>query len=458
MNPAEIERAIQDVFDGTADEATGYALAEVLKSDPAARELYYQHAELEQALTTRFSQGSAAETATVLANSRLRLQNRRRGIVAILSAAAVLMLSAVVLRLILTKAPERLYSFETAAGSLVSITGSNPHAKSNELTVGSTVQLDQGSIELTFGHGSHALILAPASFHVPSRDTLQLQRGTGWFRIDETTQGFKVVTPGLEVTDFGTEFGVVSEPDIPDQVHVFKGRVRAKNLKANDHEEDLIAGDSRVSDPAGKLVSTRSRPWDFLVRLPESASDGIIVNGGFESGETPPDSSFGVEATASNLPGWRFGHRIAVVRANSEGEPGYGTKRITILSSTGDKQVAFNAGGHGTPNPNLVRIYQTFTTEPGFEYEVNFEMGGIFFSENPVAVTASVHNGMGPGGPLLSEHTEQRKPSEGNGYNAPATFRFRATSANTTLVFTETSASSFRADPVIDNVSVRAVR
>ncbi len=458
MNPVELERAIQEVLDGTADEATGRALAEVLRSDPAARELYYEQAELQQTLDTRFSQGSAAETATILANSRLRLQMRRSAIVAVLSAAAVIVLSAVLLRSVLVSEPESPLGLEMAAGTLLSVANPDAAEASDALREGSVVRLEQGSVELKLAEGSRALILAPATFSLPSRESLRMEHGTGWFRITKAARGFEVVTPELEVIDLGTEFGVISHPGAGDEVHVFKGRVRARSLNALKHEEELGAGDSRTCDPTGRLLNTSNRPWDFLVRLPESASDGLIVNGGFESGEVPPDASFGVGATASYLPGWRFGESLTVVRATSDGHRGYGAGKVAVLSSTSDVQVGFNINVPRTPPEETVRLYQTFETEPGRDYEVRFEMGGIFYSENTVAVSAAARDGAGPGGDVLGEHVERRTPEEGNGYNPPASFRFRAASAATTLIFTEVSESTRRADPVIDNVSVKPVR
>ena len=134
-----------------------------------------------------------------------------------------------------------------------------------------------------------------------------------------------------------------------------------------------------------------------------------------------------------------------------------GVNVLTIFSSTADGQVGFNADTRGRPDPDDASIYQSFRTEPGREYEVEFEMGGIFFHDAEVAISASVHDGAGPRGNRLAQHVERRSRQSGTGYNPPARFRFTAASSTTTLVFTETSENTKDADPVLDNVSVRPI-
>ena len=89
-----------------------------------------------------------------------------------------------------------------------------------------------------------------------------------------------------------------------------------------------------------------------------------------------------------------------------------------------------------------------------------FGMGAFFFRrDNSLEITASVHDGADPAtGRLLGRMTERRSAAAGNGYNAPVTFTFTASSATTTLVFTETSANTDDADPVIDNISVKIAK
>jgi ferric-dicitrate binding protein FerR (iron transport regulator) len=695
-NPNELDRAIENAFDGTASEEELHALRETLRSDPAARDRYYEQAGLHQALSQRFSHGSGSETARLLANARLRAQMRRSGRLALFAAAAVFVLAAILLQTILVPKPEPLVLFETARGSKFTVQHARPDAKlgAGELAGDSQVTLSQGSLELRFRGGSRAVVLGPATFSLHSERKLHLTHGAAWFYISEEDRGFEVSTPELHITDLGTEFGVITDPAAPDEVHVFKGRLITRSLlNPFQHEETLDAGQSRGVDPVGGLTPLASRSEAFLVRLPETTSDRLIANGNFESGAAPAGVRYGRSATQAMLAGWRFGREIGILKPSAEGRwasrgsvnnhfplhfgisPGDGSlshhlngylddvaiwsgalsqseiealwnggagraaasisvpgalmsnwtfdadladrigakdatafgdagiqtatskigagaavfhgrggmtagsrkdfavgtgalsvsfwfkvndadkgisKRLlatgagvenqegwcffmddsaardrigaamsdgigrsvqkgnanrmvdpfdgnwhlavavfdaatatvstyldsileatitpdllnggaigvnvlTIFSSTADRQVGFHAAARGRPDPEGSSIYQSFLTEPGREYEVEFEMGGIFFHNAQVEVTASVHDGVGPGGNPLAQHVERRSRQSGNGYNPPARFRFVAASSATTLVFTETSNDSENADPVLDNVTVRAV-
>jgi ferric-dicitrate binding protein FerR (iron transport regulator) len=696
-NPDELDRTIESAFDGTASEEELHALRETLRADPAARDRYYEQAGLHQALSHRFSHGSGSETARLLANARLQAQMRRNGRLALFAAAAVFVLAVILLQTIFLPGPEPVVLFETARGSKFTVRHASPDTKrdAGELGEDSLVKLSQGSLELRFRGGSRAVVLGPATFNLHSERKLHLVHGTAWFHISEEDRGFEVSTPGLHIADLGAEFGVITGPAAADEIHVFKGRVITRSLNPFHHEETLSAGQSRMADPAGLLKPLASRSEAFLVRLPETTSDGLIANGGFESGAAPAGVRYGQSATQAMLAGWRFGREIGVVKPSAEGRwaargsinnhfplhfgkspgdersslklngylddvaiwsgalsqseiealwdrgtgraaasifgpatlmsnwtfdsdladhigskdatafgnagfqtatskigagaavfdglGGYmtaGTRKdfavetgalsvsfwfkvndeekglskrllatgaglenqegwcffmdpsapqgdrigaamsdgtgrsvqkgnanrtvdpfdgkwhlavavfdaatatvsnyldsiqeatttpdllnggaigvnvLTIFSSTADRQVGFHAAARGRPNPEDASIYQSFRTEPGREYEVEFEMGGIFFHNAQVEVTASVHDGVGPRDKPLAKHVERRSRQSGNGYNPPARFHFVAASSITTLVFTETSNDSQNADPVLDNVMVRAV-
>lgn len=457
MKHPELDRRIQRCFDGEAEDGEMLALREVLKRDPEARKLYFEHAGLHQALDYRLSRSRISETAGAMTEARLRLQARRSARISLIAAAAAVVIAAVALRLVLVPAPEPVARLEAANGSIFSVSRSGGETNSGKLEEGSLVRLSQGALELSFAHGSRAVILAPAIFAVQGPDRLRLDQGTAWFRIEKEGIGFEVTTPELRVNDLGTEFGIVAGDKVSDEVHVFEGRVRAASLNPLRQEVILSGGQSRASGPAGRLFSLESRPEAFLVRLPGAASDGLIVNGGFESGTPPPNLTYGAQATPALLPGWRFGGEITLVRATSEGRPGYGEREFTILSSTGDTQLGFNANLPGRPPAEDVTVLQSFATTPGREYEVSFEMGGVFFAPHSVEITAVVRGGAGRGGAVLARHVEERRHDAGHGYNPRVRFRFAADSSFSTLVLTETSLATESADPVIDNVEVREV-
>jgi len=61
-----------------------------------------------------------------------------------------------------------------------------------------------------------------------------------------------VRTPGLVLTDLGTEFGLLSKPGALGEVHVFSGKVEILNSKGLKKQEVLEAGQARKAGPAGR--------------------------------------------------------------------------------------------------------------------------------------------------------------------------------------------------------------
>lgn len=462
MTPSEIESAIQDAFDGVLDKSACRELREVLKSDSFARALYFEHASIHQLLIYRFSSSDPLITVRPPINTRLQLQTRRNMRLAFAIAAVFVLVLGLALKPILVPKRLPLAVFQRDAGSLCVVEQdfSGGKAAANELHKDALVRLTQGSVEVTFRNGARTVVLAPSTFRIESDNHMKLHEGTAWFDAGKNGKGLQVTTPAMNVMDLGTQFGVKVRPDAGDEVHVFSGRVIARSVSALHGEESLTTGMARVCDPVGGFKAIGLRPEDFLTSLPAHSDSGHIVNGNFELGTPPPALTYGARATAALLPGWRFGSEINAVRATSEGRPGYGERDVTILSSTGDTQVGFNSDTDGQPNAESVSLYQTFATSPGREYEVQFEMGAIIFQKGSMEITAAVYDGEVasrlPTAPALGSRIERRETAAGNGYNPPARFTFTATSESSTLVFTETSAHSISADPVIDNISVKA--
>ena len=86
-------------------------------------------------------------------------------------------------------------------------------------------------------------------------------------------------------------------------------------------------------------------------------------------------------------------------------------------------------------------------------------MGGYFGTKSAgdVSIVALVYDGDAVSGSALAQKSTRRVGNyNGNkGYNPRVKFIFTAKSARSTLVFTETSANSDNASPVLDNVAVR---
>lgn len=458
MNRSELDQAIQASFDGTLSETECLKLRAVLKSDPAARALYYEYADLHQSLIFRISRFTSFDSARSLADIRLHIQSRHSVRLAIGAAAAALVMIGIGLKMMLVPAPA-LATYRQAPGSLYSIEHRAGKDRSlGELNEKSVVKLSQGTFEFSLRNGTRGVVLAPAKFELRSEKEMFLRQGTAWFEVSEKGKGFRVITKDLTVTDLGTEFGILAEPGARHEVHVFSGRVQARGPQGA--AEMLMAGHARRSGKEGKLEAIPAKSGKFLTRLPEEPASGIIVNGNFEAGADPDDDNFGVRASAALLPGWSFGRDVTVVYRSANGALGLGSGWSNLVSPTGDVQVSFsNTRPHHEVGTRDDSIWQTFPTTPGQEYEVSFEMGGYFVAgkRGDVSVTATAHDGSDPSGGHLGSNSSRRAGNRNsdNGYNPRTIFTFTALSTQTTLVLTETSANSDLASPVIDNIVVR---
>jgi ferric-dicitrate binding protein FerR (iron transport regulator) len=461
MTRTELDHAIQAAFEGTLTETECLALRAVLKSDPAARALYYEYADLHQSLIFRISRFTSLDSARSLAAIRLHLQSRRTTRLALTATAAAFVILGIALKLTILPKPA-LATYRQVPGSLCTIEHSAGKDRSpGELGAQSIVNLSQGTFEITLNNGTRGVVLAPARFELRSEMEMRLERGTAWFEVSAEGKGFQVSTPELVVTDLGTEFGVLAGSQAGGEVHVFSGRVEARGPQGD--ADMLTAGQARRCGPTGKLEAIPVEPGNFFTHLPVEAASGLIFNGNFESGRPPADMNFGVNASAALLPGWNFGCDAAVVHRSANGVLGLGSGWSNLVSPTADVQVSFNNTQPdyevGTLDDS---IWQAFATVPGRQYEVSFEMGGYFVARGNgnLRITATVYDGVATSGQPLGQISDRRKGNRNsdNGYNPPVRFTFTARSALTTLVLTETSPNSDLAAPAIDNVHVTALR
>ncbi|MEX0792839.1 MAG: LamG-like jellyroll fold domain-containing protein [Pirellulaceae bacterium] len=93
---------------------------------------------------------------------------------------------------------------------------------------GETRRIAAGSVELITGLGARVVIEAPAEFRFENRQKLHLTHGRLAAEVPPAAQGFTVVTPGGDVIDLGTKFGVDVPREGDSEVHVFEGEVIAQ--------------------------------------------------------------------------------------------------------------------------------------------------------------------------------------------------------------------------------------
>lgn len=266
MKSRETEQLIQAVLDGSTERSDGERLQDLLRNDPVIRRTYWQYVAVEQALAYRF-----ASQATGMARSSrgLTIQHRNAMFASVAAAAAAVVIIGFVLYVIRTPSTTPPAGFTAAPQSIFRVLHSRDQSPpENALMKGSTLVLEQGTVELRLAGGTLGIVQAPARLTVEDETALRLDQGIGWFRVPAQDHGFRVRTHELMVTDLGTEFGVVSTPSANDEIHVLTGRVEARATGVRGEEAILKAGEARRCDPIGRLVRIDPSPDIFIRSLP----------------------------------------------------------------------------------------------------------------------------------------------------------------------------------------------
>lgn len=220
MNPPrDLEKSIQDAFDGNLDDAQAQQLRNTLKTCPEALEQYGQHAILETELRRH---ASGHQNLAAQATSPPRFSSRRFR--SILAAAATLAILATVAT----------FSFQYATLAKLEITpGSTltglPSSSSRPLPLRrhQVISLEQGVVRLNFPSGIEAVIEGPATFSLESPQSLHLTSGNSWFRIPKASRKLRIVTPWMEITSHQAELAIDQREDRKPLLHAIQGPIHA---------------------------------------------------------------------------------------------------------------------------------------------------------------------------------------------------------------------------------------
>ncbi len=136
---------------------------------------------------------------------------------------------------------------------------------------GATLEISQGVAEVSINGGGKALIEAPASLTLVSEKAFHLASGRGKFSTTAPGDVLTVTTPSMTVEDLGTEFGLRASSDNPDELHVFKGKVRMRINGSN-------TGEMLEEGEAGKVAGT-----DKIERFPAAAGHFPVASHPFRN-------------------------------------------------------------------------------------------------------------------------------------------------------------------------------
>lgn len=272
MTRRELEMHLLDLFEGRIGAEALETLQQELRENPEARIAYRDQARLQNALQIRAEGSDPLRVIPMdVVNERRQLRNLRHAAIA---AAAIVVLVGVVMAFQLVRTPPPTLTFETSPGTTVSLSATDGEESRGAaaLEPGSRLEVLNGTVELNFDSGVRGIVRGPADLTLHRDDLLYLSRGTAWFEVPPKAVGFMVNTPDLNLTDLGTEFGIISRPEFLDEVHVFDGKVQVTNRHGLKKGETLVAGQARVAGPVGRWKETPLRRDPFLTVLPEVES------------------------------------------------------------------------------------------------------------------------------------------------------------------------------------------
>lgn len=237
MNLRKDETLIQNLLDGKLGVAEFNRLEQRLATDAGFRSLYLSYVKSHHLLLERFESSGSGATATPAGPIVLRRRRMLLALAAVLTALA----TAAVLFQTTKSEPSAKLVFGPETGARLD----HPQGRTGKdrMWVGSSLELDRGSISLVMPSGVRGYIEGPGRLALESSNKLVLHSGRAWFDVPEGAEGFVCATPSLFVEDLGTQFGVIADPGQPEQVHVLKGKVRLHPLDHPSDTRQLVTGE-----------------------------------------------------------------------------------------------------------------------------------------------------------------------------------------------------------------------
>ena len=240
---------IQQVLDGSISQTAFEGFQQRMRAEPELAKLYGDYALLHHSLCEEFEDQPINRKVTPISGQTFPA---RFAWVAV--AAAVALLAVAIYRksdggmksLPLTAdvrfSPDAVWQIDGA---------SSVGASSVNLIQGASLQLLHGQANVSPALGVSALIEGPSTLTFVSQDSLHLAEGRGRFRLEKSGDKLLVTTASMAAVDLGTEFGIETHRDRPDELHVLEGKVQMR-INGNREGEILSAGEAgRVSGAHG---------------------------------------------------------------------------------------------------------------------------------------------------------------------------------------------------------------
>jgi len=239
---------IQQVLDGAISLEAFDAFQERLRGEPELAKFYGEYALLHHSLCEEFEGHPVPSAVQPVAGRTISAR------IALVAIAALLLLAFILYRKFPSPARPApvVAAVRFSADAVWQIDGAaQGRGAAVDLALGATLQLLHGQARVSPNPAATALIDGPCTLTFVSKDSLHLADGFGRFRLEKTGGRLEVTTPSISAVDLGTEFGIDTHQDRPDELHVFDGKVRMR-LNGTNGGEILSAGEAgRVLGPDG---------------------------------------------------------------------------------------------------------------------------------------------------------------------------------------------------------------
>ena len=168
-----------------------------------------------------------------------------------------------------------------------------PPQQDEALAAGHRLHLAAGRARFVFRSGAQVLIEGPATFVLLGENRARLSSGKAVADAPPASAGFILETPQLEVTDLGTEFGVVVTSDW-EEVEVFSGGVQLAPAEGTAGRSQVLSAGQHLRVDGQGAVSSNGPRVPFARNLSDPAqqraSAPVRVSSSIELLSEPPRS------------------------------------------------------------------------------------------------------------------------------------------------------------------------
>lgn len=306
MSDEILHQQINDLINGSINEAAHQELQQRLKSDATARAVFRERMDLEASLRTWAADGLIDEQPAVKRAPRPERRKRfwSRWKVTLLATAVSILVIAVwralepdpeqreVAEQPRESAPQESTRTEMLLGRLVQqancIWEQAPSLQEDRFRTG-MIKLVSGTAELRFDSGTNVILEGPCELSVETVDTARLLAGNIFVDVTEVSNGFLLETPESQIIDEGTQYAVSLDSEAA-EVHVFDGSVIWTPTKSDaDFEDRITSGEARRylrSEPArSHHIPFGQRQFVRRIeeRVREAGGGNLLAYDGFEN-------------------------------------------------------------------------------------------------------------------------------------------------------------------------------